>query len=256
MATKRTAVQEVVKMAEEVDSPRRWLVAAFRPTALFSLKLPQATSGVGKTVIVPMPYTVKMGLVDAAARRGVSDIESLVIGLRGADVRIGVPPRAVVTHTIVKIRQERKERTPDQPYSSAVAYREFVAMAGDLQCAFDLSTLPESQAGVLLDLLPQISYFGKRGGFVQYLGRQFAPALNAHFTQPLDRMQRIPVYAHLAMFDDFGPKITWEVLNSYSDKSMKRGDHRKAVLTMVPLGIVSAGPGFTEYASAVTTESA
>src|SRR3972149_509738 len=58
-----------------VPGPGRWLVAEYQPAALFSLKISLATSSVGKTLVVPTPYSIKMAFVDAAFRAGVPDGE-------------------------------------------------------------------------------------------------------------------------------------------------------------------------------------
>ena len=39
-----------------------WIVFAYQPTALFSLKTSRATSTVGKTLLIPTPYAVKMAV--------------------------------------------------------------------------------------------------------------------------------------------------------------------------------------------------
>jgi len=68
------ALEEAASVAG-IPGPGRWLLAEYQPTALFSLKISSATSSVGKTLIVPTPYSIKMALVDAAFRVGLSDTE-------------------------------------------------------------------------------------------------------------------------------------------------------------------------------------
>ncbi len=228
-----------------VSGPGRWLVARFAPTSLFSLKASMATSSVGKTLLVPTPYSIKMALVDAAFRSGWGgDIGGLVEDLAETRIAIGVPEHAAVTHTIVKIRQERR---PDKgepkpsltPYLTAVAYREFVYLHGEWRWAFDLATMAERTASAIVSLLPVVNYIGKRGSFVQYLGVSRVAQLDTSFTQP-----------HLAILDDFGPEANLDVLNSYSATPIRRDKHRKFVKTLVPMGVVNTGPGFTQYQAA------
>ena|ERR1035441_6940259 len=126
-----------------VPGTERWLVFGYEPTALFSLKMSRATSSVGRTLLIPTPYAVKMAFVDAAFKVGwQGDLAALVAALASVDLRIGVPEKAVVTHTIVKIRQEPKDRKSGPAYIPAVAYREFVHLRGPLGWAFDLATAP------------------------------------------------------------------------------------------------------------------
>ena len=51
------------------SSTSRWLIAAYRPVTLFSLRMTHATSKGGKTLVVPTPYSIKMALLDACFRR-------------------------------------------------------------------------------------------------------------------------------------------------------------------------------------------
>lgn len=234
-----------------VPGPGRWLVASYRPTALFSLKASTATSSVGKTLLVPTPYAIKMALVDAAFRSRLSDEEcaNLVEWLGRIRVRIAPPQAAVVTHTFVKIRQEPK--TPDRlrPYVSSIAYRELVHHHGTWRWAFDLASAGRTLAERIAYLAPRVSYVGKRGSFVQFVGLAREPDLPAGYTVPLDQPGPwlMPARWHPAKLDDFGPEASLEVLSSYSEAKPKVGKHRRYVDTLVPLGLTSTGPGFTEY---------
>jgi hypothetical protein len=173
---------------------------------------------------------------------------SLVEDLAEASLSIGVPEHAAVTHTIVKIRQEPKTKKPLAPYLPAVAYREFVYLHGEWQWAFDLASMPERAALAILDLLPAVNYIGKRGSFVQFLGFSRAATLGASFTQPFELGSlAIPQRVHLAVLDDFGPEANLDALNSYSATPIRRDKHRKFVKTLVPMGVVNTGPGFTQY---------
>lgn len=236
-----------------VAGPGQWLVARFLPTSLFSLKASIATSSVGKSLLVPTPYSMKMALVDAAFRSGwEGDVAALIEDLAVAEVSVGVPAHAAVTHTIVKIRQEPKARKPLEPYIPAVAYREFVFHHGELRWAFDLATVPERAAVAIVRLLPVVNYIGKRGSFIQFLGLARTGKLDATFTQSMERREvRMPERAHVAMLDDFGPEANLDVMNSYSPSPIRRDKHRKFVRTIVPLGVVNVGPGFTQYQAAL-----
>lgn len=242
-----TAVEPIAGLA----GPGKWLILHYLPTSLFSLKMSSATSTVGKTLLVPTPYAVKLAFVDAAFGIGwKGDVNSLVTDFARVDVRIGVPARATVTHTIVKIRQEPKERKAGQAYVPAVAYREFVHFLGTLRFAFDLGTCTATAAEALVAIGPGVQYIGKRGSFIQYLGVERQPELGADFTQPMDGPNLlVPGGLHISVLDDFGPEANFDALSSYSATPIKREKHRKFVQTVVPLGVVNVGPGFTEYRS-------
>jgi hypothetical protein len=55
-------------VSKDASMEPRWLVFRYRPVTLFSLKMSRATSTVGKTLLTPKPYAVKMAFVDAALR--------------------------------------------------------------------------------------------------------------------------------------------------------------------------------------------
>lgn len=233
-----------------VPGPGRWLVARYAPVALFSLKISMATSSVGRTLVVPTPYAIKMGLVDAAFRAGFPDAAcaALLRALVPVAVRIAPPRAAAVTHTFVKIRQEPKTPDPLRPYGSSVAYRELVHHRGEWRFAFDLAAGDGTLAGWLVRLIPHVNYAGKRGSFVQFTGLERVLDLDATYSQPVDGGPFIaPARAHIVPLDDFGPEADLETLSSYSDRTPRRERHRRFVNTVIPLGIANTGPGFTLY---------
>src|SRR5271154_1084090 len=160
--------------AEENRSADRWLVFRYRPVALFSLKSSRATSTAGKTLLTPTPYAVKMAILDAALRHGLTENpRHLVRSLAAANLRIGAPQHACVTGTIQSVRQEtrdveRKRKPNSPPYRGSIALREVVHHQGGMRLAFELKTSLRELVPVLLQAAPAINYFGKRGSFFQY----------------------------------------------------------------------------------------
>jgi hypothetical protein len=234
-----------------IPGPGRWLLAEFEPTTLFSLKISSATSSVGRTLVIPTPYSIKMALVDAAFRVGLSDDEcdALLKELVHIEVRIAPASEVVVTHTFVRIRQESRDADPLRPYSSTIAYRELAHLSHSTTWAFDLVSAEDSTASHLVALLPHISYVGKRGSFVRFLQLARARMLGPEFTQPVIRQGAWspPPRAHIVPLDDFGRDADLETLSSFTQKRPRRNLHRRFVETIVPIGIVNTGPGFTEY---------
>ena len=76
----------------EISGPGRWLVVEYRPTALFSLKISLATSSVGKTLIVPTPYAIKMAYVDGGFRVGWTETDCNAFLRSLVDVEIRIAP--------------------------------------------------------------------------------------------------------------------------------------------------------------------
>jgi hypothetical protein len=234
-----------------VQGPGRWLVVEYYPTALFSLKSSLATSSVGKSLLVPTPYSIKMALVDAAFRAGFSDSEcaNFLRSLIAVAVRIAPPEAACVTHTFVKVRQEPKKREPLRPYIDSIAYREVVHHQGVWRWAFDLAAGDDALAETLVSLAPHVAYIGKRGSFIQFVGLSRLAEIGSDFTQPIDNHHEwmLPPKAHIAMLDDFGPEADLPVLSSFTSTAARREMHRRSVQTIVPTGLVNTGPGFSEY---------
>lgn len=227
-----------------------WLIAHLLPCSLFALKVSTATSSVGRTLLIPTPYAIKLALVEAAFAAGLprAECDSLLRGLTRVEVRVSPPERAVVTHTFLKIRQEPKIADPEHPYISSVAYREFVYHRGEWRWAFALGSHPAELRARVVNLLPFVRYIGKRGSFVQFGGLEWRDALDASFTQPLDGgAVRMPPRSHVALLDDLGPEADLASLSPYSPKRALAGRHRVYVNTLVPIGVTNAGPGFTEY---------
>ncbi|SRR5579871_1851605 len=234
-----------------IPGPGRWLVANYTPTALFSLKTSLATSTVGKTLLIPTPYAIKMALVDAAFRCGYSESDSdgLLRSLVPVTVRIGLGLGAVVTQTFLKVRQQSRDADSLRPYSSTIAYRELAHQHGSWQWAFDLAAADVILVRRLVQLLPHVCYVGKRGSFIQFIGLSRRRELGNDFTQPVQTAASWspPPRAHIVPLDDFGPEADLDTLNSFTTKRPKRGSHRRFIETIIPIGVVNTGPGFTEY---------
>jgi hypothetical protein len=243
-----------IARAEQAGPEDRWLVFRYSPVGLFSLKMSQATSTAGKTLLVPTPYAIKLAWVDVALRHRLIDHpEWLIRGLAKAAVSIGVPQHACVTGTIQTVRQETRDSERGRPfYRSSIAMREVVHYRGRLSIAFNLKTCGEDLTDLLVRAAPAINYFGKRGSFFQYWDFVRVGELDSTFTERADLSKKSapPEWGHRSTLDDFGPKATFAALNSFSPTAIERGVHRMFVDTVVPLGVHNAGPGFVHYCAA------
>jgi hypothetical protein len=111
-----------------------------------------------------------------------------------------------------------------------------------------LKTCPPEFVALLLYAAPTINYLGKRGSFVQYLGGSRQKALDSAFTEPVEEAgASLPPWGHRAALDDFGPKASFEALNSFRPTEVQRGIDRTFVETIIPLNVYNAGPGFVHY---------
>jgi len=231
-----------------------WLIAEYRPVGLFSLKNALATSSGGKSLLVPTPFALKMALLDAACRLwGVEKARAFWPALRDLPVALRLPERAVVTNLFAKILKPRRSQarpgTPDAgPLGKTIAFREYVWAGGDLGVALGLG---EDRALLeITDLLVQINYLGKRGGFVQLL---CPPKAADELTEAFVHLNPSSVQATfdgqglIQVLDDCGPRMTFEHADIYSGKNIRVGKERLLHHVVLPYRPVQSSKGYTLY---------
>jgi hypothetical protein len=231
-----------------------WILAEYQPVGLFSLKLSTATSSGGKSLLVPTPYAIKMALVDAACRtQGSSRAEAMWPTLRDLSVGVRLPERAVVTNLFAKILKPR--RNPAAPGSQdggplgkSIAFREYVWPQGSLGLV--LGSLAEQQVPAMTELLLQINYLGKRGGFVQLTSPpQTIAELPDGFVllNPKDGQQGFDSRGVMQILDDCGPRMTFEQANVYSGQSVKLGKERVLNHVVLPYQLARSSRSYSLY---------
>jgi hypothetical protein len=200
----------------------RYLVAHFLPTALFSLKDSQATNAAGKTLLVPSPYSVKMALLDVAARAyGLENAKEVFVWIKPLEIRTSPPKFACVTNAFIKIQRPPKDPKPNEPFKPTIAFREYAQFHGEFRIAFDISKLSTPQLETLQKLLMHVNYFGKRGGFMQFTNLSELEELDASFvTMTGDQKRSSGSVMHY--LDDFGAKMTWAMVDVYDKKQPDR----------------------------------
>ena len=238
-----------------------WTIAAYQPTAFFSLRPYTATSSGGKSLIVPTPFAIKMGLLDAAIRtQGLERGQELFPAIRDLQIAVRLPRRIVVNHTftriwrlndsvskkgkaekerlIIKAKAERK-----WPYQPSIGFREYVQFGGPLTIALSGMTHAE-----LVPLLLQLNYLGKRGGFIQILrAPEEVEELPDGFTLLTKSASGTFPLGTLQMVDDCGPGLTFDHVNIYHAKKIKPGKDRIFHHIVLPLRPVRSSRGFTLY---------
>jgi hypothetical protein len=236
-----------------------WVLAEYQPTTLFSLRPATATTSGGKSLIVPTPFAIKMALLDAAIRtQGLAAGRALFVPIRDLRMAMLPPEQIAVNSTFAKILRLKEIKTPASekaaaiaqaqvnrqwPFQKTIAYREYVQYAGPLWLAFQGMNLAE-----LLPLLIQVNYLGKRGGFMQ-LGRapEVVEQLPKGFTEVTAGVTDSFPLGTLQIMDDFGPAITFEHANIYSDKAIKLGKERVLRHVVLPYRPIRSSRSFTLY---------
>ncbi|MFC4427193.1 hypothetical protein [Deinococcus navajonensis] len=221
-----------------------WLVAIYEPTALFSLKDSQATSAAGKTLLVPSPYSVKTALIDVAVNwKGVSFAQEVFGWLRALPVRSSPPQWACVTNTFIKVQRPPKTAEPGNPFKPTVAFREYIQFQGELRLALEISKLDEAEKQILANLLLRLNMLGKRGGFIQWQGNKELSELDTSFVTHTGDARSQLSGAVMHYLDDYGPKMTWDRLSTFTaDKP-----DRMVVSALVPYRLVRSSKRSTLY---------
>lgn len=237
-----------------------WHIATYQPTTFFSLRPYNATTSGGKTLIVPTPFAIKMALLDVAIRvHGLPHGKKWFPHLRDLKVACSLPQRVVVNNSFIKILRPHKSGAKDVygtglvgPMGNTIAYREMVQFGGPIQLAVK-NVLQKVDDGPppLRELLAQIHYLGKRGGFMQFMSIAESEELQPNYTvlNPSKR-NSFQIEGTLQMLDDCGPKMTFEHVNVYSGKriSVNRYQSGRFINTVVlPYQPVRSSRSFTLY---------
>jgi hypothetical protein len=254
-----------------------WVIAVFHQVSLFSLKTSDATSTGGRTLLVPTPCSIKMALLDVALRTYGMDAGSESFPLiRDLTLAMSPPQQIVVNNCFVRIYKPRRpkssqggmkrgqddeqsetgeEREGDDagqgPYIRSVAFREYAQYSGPLGLAVQVETEPTAEH--LSSLLLQLNYLGKRGSFFQIDG---PPLIRDHL--PIEQGYLLlgeegattkvvsPGYT-LQVLDDWGPKMTFDKANIYSDAPIGVGKDRIPRQVLLPYRVIRSSQGFTLY---------
>lgn len=234
-----------------------WLIAQYRPVGLFSLKVGLATSTGAKTLFLPTPFAIRTALLDAAIRtRGRTIGPEAFEVLKMLTIAARPPQKVVVTNLFTKVlKPQRGDARREGAMQRTIAFREYAYLVGELELAFggDEATLDQ-----LKTLLPQINYFGKRGSFFQLLA-------------PPERVQELPAgfvvlrgvavngnevagqpaktfpLGTIQVMDDWGPHLTFEKVNIYSDERIRLGRDRIRESVILPYRLVRSSRSFSYY---------
>lgn len=223
-----------------------WLVGEYSPVALFSLRASTATSSGGRSNLCPTMYAFKMALIAAAFEAG-EDGRQVFDLVRDMAIRFRPSRWAVVNGCFVRIQREPHDPGP-APFQPTVAYREYVYFSGPFKVALDVSDREPGETSALTRLLAQVSYIGKRGGFVQFLGSTEATELDSSFSYVLgDQRTSLSSDLIVQFLDDFGPGVTFEAIDTYSDRSARLGRDRVFVSVALPYRLRASSRTYMLY---------
>lgn len=228
-----------------------WLIAEYEAVTLFSLRLSTATSSGGKTLLVPTPYALKMALLDSACRT-LGSVQAQILWKQIRDLHVAIRPasKVVVTNLFQKIlkpfKNPPKEGTSDSfgPFQRTIGYREYAQLVGPMSVAMELN---EAQKGIFENLLLNISYFGKRGGFMQLVKTPYLTEdLPPHFIDATNEQESFTIFGTLQVLDDCGPSLTFEKANIYSGEKLKEGDRIRRNI-ILPYRMTNSSKSYSLY---------
>ncbi len=246
-----------------------WLIAEYRPAALFSLKIGVATSTGAKTLFLPTPFAIRTALLDVAIRtRGVDAGEDAFNVLKSLRLAARPPERVAVTNLFVKVlkppRKDRKkgeeaeeaeEETGGSAMTRSIAFREYAHLDGMLVLAFEGET---DALQAVETLAPQVNYFGKRGSFFQWYASRSEQTLPNGFTR-LDEglsfengklmngsLATFPLGV-IQLMDDWGKALTFGKVNVYSGENIKIPNDRVRRSVIFPYRLTRSSKSFSLY---------
>ncbi len=214
----------------------------YKPTTLFSLKSSNATNSGAKSLFLPSPYAIKMAVLNQAITVG-NELENLSAKkskkfgyVRDAKIEYHIPDDSYfcVNNSFVKILKPARE---GGGFIQTVSFREYIYLSDNLEIIFEVKS--EQAQKFLKKYLYRINYFGKKGcffQFVKFLDFSNEPNVKAFNAENLTQ-------GLIEEYDDFDPKVTFEEVNSYSNKNTKR--FKKILL--LPLENIGSSKSFSCY---------
>jgi hypothetical protein len=212
--------------------------AIYRPTALFSLRDSNSTSSGAKSLFLPSPYAIKMAFLSQAISLGgesFNEDEKKFEIIRDAIIGYNIKGNFCVNNCFIKIQKQRD----NEPFKSTVSFREYVFLDNDIEIIFEVR---DSEEVVFLkQYLHKINYFGKRGCFFQFIRYNDSPS---ELNVTIFDVKNI-AFGLLQEYDDFGRKLTFDNVNSFSEAKTNRDKN----LWVLPLISSKSSKSYTSYKS-------
>jgi hypothetical protein len=233
-----------------------WLIAEYEPVTLFSFRSGMATSSGARTLFLPTPFAIRTALLDAAIRSlGQAAGPSAFDWIRQLAIAVRPPERIVITNLFAKIIKPTRSEDTEEAMEHSIAFREYAHLDGTVALAFGSA---EERAAVLIGLLTQVNYFGKRGSFfqlrpaprkVEALPPEFIRLDKANLGDSTSGGQAetsFPLGVIQAM-DDWGDSLTFAKANIYDDEKIALHKDRVRRSVVLPYRLVRASRGFSYY---------
>ncbi|RIK25519.1 MAG: hypothetical protein DCC55_40545 [Chloroflexi bacterium] len=229
-----------------------WLITEYEAASLFSLKHSIATATGGTSLLTPTPFAVKMALLDTACRLdGLVEAKALWPSIRDLRIAVSLADYAVVTNLFQKVLRPRRNAvppaTPDAgPFQRTIGYREYVQLTGTFGLALE-GELTE-QIDRMTNLLLNVNYFGKRGGFVQLIATpQLTKELPDHFVDLGVEQTTFALDGVMQVLDDCAPSVSFDQVNIFGGGKLRTGTDRILRHIILPYRVERSSRGYTLY---------
>jgi hypothetical protein len=233
-----------------------WYITTYRLASPISLKLSTATSTGGKSLLLPTPFAVKMALLEPALQEaGIAQAQRVWAAIGNATVAIEGPARITVNNTFTKIMKPVRGQPEIDldtglipPMNHSIGFREYVWWQGDCRIAIELPGADPPEMAAWSRRLTQISYFGKRGGFVQAIAPPVtSEELAEGFTNLCLTPDSFTFNGTLQVMDDCAPNLPFEQVDIYSSKTLKLGKERILRHVVLPYQVERSSRSYTLY---------
>lgn len=232
-----------------------WYEATYQQVALFSLRQSLSTSSGGKTLLVPTPFALKMGLLDVAIRTlGKEGAVLLFPAIRDLHIALILPEQLVVINSFLRAVRPKKHGPSDDVgsglvtlFGSTIANREFVFYSEPFGLALSEKEgheLPQE----LVQLLTQLNYIGRRGSFIQLLEiPQRREQLSEQWTVLTTNQRTFYADGTIQLLDDCSSELSFERADVTSGVRLVLGKDRVQRAIVLPCHQVRYSRGFTLF---------
>jgi hypothetical protein len=230
-----------------------WLIAEYEAVSLFSLRPSFTTASGGKTLLVPTPFAIKVAIFDALCRlQPLNRAQSYWPDIARLEVALRPAAHAIVSNVFQRVlRPSRSEAKPGDSdfegfFQRTIGYREYVHLIGAF--AIGLGWEGTVQRDWLSTALINITYLGKRGGFVQLLQAPvYHEVLPPEFISLTRPAANFPLDGTLQILDDCSAQLSFDRVNIYNLSNKLSKNDRQQRHVVLPYRLKRSSKAFSWY---------
>jgi len=208
-----------------------WIGARYEFASAFSYRIPYFSSSYALSAPSPSPSTIKLAVVATAINRMGSIEKGKVLfqKLRDAKVTVELPERMVFFKAFMKrLKKKRKEEQLKTPFGiitkrfeSTFGIREYILYDGLLSVYLNV---PQDIIKEVSEVLKKIQYFGTSDSICSCLESGVMEPPLERCIKPCERGGLPLTSGIIFLLSDFTEKTTFESINPFSSKKMRKGD--------------------------------